>query len=81
MRLKIAAVLLVLCIVCGNVLPHTGSSAYDDSLSIPVTDRLVIPEIEPDHDDTAAAETVAAVVIIVLVVCVVIYIAGNSDKK
>ena len=81
MRLKIAAVLLVLCIVCGNVLPHTGSPAYDDSLTFSASDRLVIPEIEPDHEDTAAAETVAAVVIIILVVWVVKYIAGNSDKK
>ncbi|MBO6301028.1 MAG: hypothetical protein J6N15_01150 [Ruminiclostridium sp.] len=79
MKLKVSAILLVLCMIFGGCVPHTDSvSAYGQSLTTG-TVPTQLPEIEPNPDDAAAAETVAAVIVIILVVCVVIYICDSSN--
>ena len=79
MKLKISALLLVLCMVFGGCVPHSSVSAYGQSLTA-TTAQTQLPEIEPNPDDAAAAETVAAVIIIILIVCVVIYICDSSNQ-
>ncbi|MBR5091659.1 MAG: hypothetical protein IK093_19735 [Ruminiclostridium sp.] len=77
MKLKISAILLVLCMMFGSSVPRTQAAAFEQNITGTVPTQL--PEIEPNPDDAAAAETVAAVIIIILVVCVVIYICDSSN--
>ena len=78
MKLKISALLLVLCMIFSTAMPHNNASAYGQSFT-ESTVPTDLPEIEPNHDDAAAMETVAAVLIIALVVCIVIYCCDTSD--
>lgn len=77
MKLKISAILLVLCMFFGGSIPHTNAAAFEQDITGTVP--MQPPEIEPNPDDAAAMETVAAVIVIILVVCVVIYICDTSD--
>ena len=77
MKLKISAILLVLCMIFGSSIPHSNAAAFEQDITGTVPMQL--PEIEPNPDDAAAVETAVAVIIIILVVCVVIYICDTSD--
>ncbi|MBQ3841473.1 MAG: hypothetical protein II820_02155 [Ruminiclostridium sp.] len=77
MKLKISAILLVLCMIFGSSIPHNNAAAFEQDITGTVPTQL--PEIEPNPDDAAAMETVAAVIVVILIVCVVIYICDSSN--
>ena len=79
MKLKISALLLVLCMVFGGCVPNSSVSAYEQSFTTS-TAQMQMREIEPNHDDEAAVEMIAAVVVAVLIICVVIYVCDSMDK-
>ena len=79
MKLKISALLLVLCMVFGSCVPHKNIAAYGQELYEPSTSvELELAEIEPNNDDDTAA-VIVAVIVVVLVICIVIYCC-DSEK-
>ena len=76
MKLKISAILLVLCLIFSSPVPRS-QAAFEQNLT--GTAQTQLPEIEPNPDDAAAMETVAAVIVVILIVCVVIYICDSSN--
>ena len=93
MKLKISALLLVLCMVFGGCVPHSSEEGFQEHARCVHTRNLLneqsfttstaqmqMREIEPNHDDEAAVEMIAAIVVAVLIICVVIYVCDSMDK-
>ena len=77
MKLKISAILLVLCLIFSSPVPRSQTAAFEQNLT--GTAQTQLPEIETNPDDAAAMETVAAVIVVILIICVVIYICDSSN--